>query len=105
MWFKVVGEIGNIQTIATGQSIRELNRKMKHLLSSRKNWVVCVKNKGYQAALERRKIYQVINDNQALSHGLIRVVDESGQSYLYPRQYFAPIKLPHPLEKALALAA
>ena len=78
---------------------------MKHLLSVRKNWVVCVKNKGYQAALERRKIYQAIVDSQALSLGLIRVVDESGQSYLYPQQFFAPIKLPQPIVKALALAA
>lgn len=78
---------------------------MKHLLSSRKNWVVCVKNKGYQAALERRKIYQLIADSQASSHGLIRVIDESGQSYLYPHQFFAPIKLPQPIVKALALAA
>lgn len=78
---------------------------MKHLLSSRKNLVVCVKNKGYQAALERRKIYQVIADRQASSHGLIRVIDESGQAYLYPQQYFVPIKLPRPLVKALSLAA
>jgi hypothetical protein len=78
---------------------------MKHLLSSRKNWVICVKNKGYQAALERMKIYQVVPDSQASSHGLVRVVDESGQSYLYPHRYFAAIKLPQPIVKALALAA
>ena len=78
---------------------------MRHLLSYRKQYVVCIRNHGYEASLERRKIYRVIPDKEASEENLIRAVDESGQSYLYPQNYFAPIKLPQPLLKALALAA
>jgi hypothetical protein len=68
-------------------------------------FVVCVKNEGYPASLERRKIYQVLTDSQAATHHLIRVIDESGEDYLYPIDYFVPITLPQPILKALALAA
>ena len=68
-------------------------------------FVVCIKNEGYQASLELRKIYRMIPDSQALSHGLTRVVDESGEDYLYPADYFAPITLPQMIVDALALAA
>jgi hypothetical protein len=68
-------------------------------------FVVCVKNRGYPASLERRKIYQVLPDPQAAAHRLIRVIDESGEDYLYPANYFVPITLPQTLAKALALAA
>ena len=69
-----------------------------------KNFVVCVSNKGYPASLELRKLYQVIPDEKASKLGQIRVVDESGQDYLYPEQYFAPVQLPHATEKALLRA-
>ena len=78
---------------------------MKRSFSAYKHHVVCVKNKGYEASLDRRKIYRVLPDNQAFARGLLRIVDESGQPYLYPYHFFAPIKLPSPLVKALALAA
>ncbi len=78
---------------------------MKHPLDTYKQHVVCIKNTGYEASLERRKIYRVRADKQALGRGLLRVIDESGGSYLYPYNLFAPIKLSPPLVKALALAA
>jgi len=68
-------------------------------------FVVCLKNDDYQASLEPRKIYRAIPDSRAAEHGLIRVVDESGEDYLYPADYFASITLPEGLIKALALAA
>lgn len=74
---------------------------MKH---SEKNFVVCISNKGYPASLELRKLYQVVPDEQAAKLGQIRVVDESGQDYLYPEQYFAPVQLPQATEKALLRA-
>ena len=77
---------------------------MKHS-NSGKGYVICVKNDGYEVSLERRKIYRVIADGQAAERGLIRVKDESGQSYLYPEHCFVAIKLPQPILKALALAA
>jgi hypothetical protein len=55
---------------------------------------MCLKNPGYEAALEHRKIYQLLPDLEASKHRLVRVVDESGEDYLYPQDFFAPIHLP-----------
>ncbi|MBW2076811.1 MAG: hypothetical protein JRI71_04550 [Deltaproteobacteria bacterium] len=72
--------------------------------NSKKTFVVCIKNEGYVASLELRKIYEVIPDERAAEHQMIRVVDESGEDYLYPSDFFIPIDLPKPVEQALALA-
>jgi len=66
-----------------------------------KKFVVCLKNKGYEVSLELRKIYQVLPDADAAKHRQLRVVDESGDDYLYPANYFAPIELPDPVRKAV----
>ena len=66
-----------------------------------KHFVVCVKNDEYEGALELRKIYEVLADADAEPHDLIRVVDESGEDYLYPRGWFLPIDLPQQLEEAI----
>ena len=63
--------------------------------------VVCLKSKGYEVALELRKIYQVLPDTDAAKHRQLRVIDESGDDYLYPANYFAPIELPDPVRKAV----
>ena len=68
-------------------------------------FVVCVKNEGYAVSLELRKIYQVVVDTRAEEHGLIRVIDESGEDYLYPAEYFAAIELPRAVEEVFALAS
>jgi hypothetical protein len=65
-------------------------------------FVVCVKNRGYKAALELRKIYQSLPDTEANAHDLVRVVDESGEDYLYPASFFIPIQVPAPVERALS---
>jgi hypothetical protein len=57
-------------------------------------FVLCVKDGGYPESLEVRKVYRVVPDSDALSHGLIRVVDESGEDYLYPEDLFVPIEVP-----------
>lgn len=67
-------------------------------------FVVCIKNEGYAASLEVRKIYRVITDTRADKHQLIRVTDESGEDYLYPADYFVPIELSETLEKTLLIA-
>ena len=72
--------------------------------TSAKTLVVCLKNKGYEVSLETRKIYQALPDSEAGKHGQIRVIDESGEDYLYPAAYFLPIELPQPIRK-LVLAA
>jgi hypothetical protein len=68
-------------------------------------FAVCVKNKNYGAALELRKVYQVIADATATKLHQIRVVDESGDDYLYPEEYFVPLQLPQSAEKAIRRAS
>ena len=72
--------------------------------TSAKHFVVCLRNKGYEVSLERRKIYQVLPDAEAAKHGLVRVIDESGEDYLYPQDFFAPIELPQTLRRAVQAA-
>jgi hypothetical protein len=66
--------------------------------------VVCVFNDGYRASLERRKIYVALADKEADRLGMARVIDESGEDYLYPKAFFADIKVPPLLAKTLATA-
>jgi hypothetical protein len=68
---------------------------------SQHHFVVCIDNTNYKAALELRKIYETIPDDEAARLGLTRVIDESGEDYLYPEGYFVPIDLPRKLERAM----
>jgi hypothetical protein len=70
-----------------------------------KHLVVCIDNEGYAASLERRKIYVALRDPAAEKHGLVRVVDESGDDYLYPKAFFRSIALPQAIRKAVMAAA
>jgi hypothetical protein len=70
-----------------------------------KQLVVCVNNEGYPAALEKRKIYVALRDPGAEKHGLLRIVDESGEDYLYPKTFFRSIALPEAIRKAVLAAA
>ena len=72
--------------------------------ASGKQFVVCLKNKGYEVSLERRKIYQVLPDPEAAKHRQVRVIDESGEDYLYPQAFFAPIELSQPIRRAVLAA-
>jgi len=68
-------------------------------------FVICVKNDEYPASLELRKLYPRLPDADAARHGQIRVVDESGEDYLYPQDYFVDIDLPAEVERTIAGAA
>lgn len=57
-------------------------------------FVICIQNDEYPASLELRKIYRVLEDPSATEHRQVRVIDESGEDYLYPAEYFVPIALP-----------
>lgn len=57
-------------------------------------YVVCVRNTDYPASLEVRKIYQLVPDERAADRHFVRVLDESGEDYLYPERYFVPIEVP-----------
>lgn len=73
--------------------------------SQAKQLVVCIDNEGYAASLEKRKIYIALRDAEAEKQGLLRVVDESCEDYLYPQSFFRPIDLPQSTRKAVLAAA
>jgi hypothetical protein len=69
----------------------------------RRRYVVCIHTEGAED-LELRKLYQVREDETAERRGHLRVVDESGEDYLYPKEFFAPVEVPEDTEQALASA-
>ena len=73
-----------------------MKKKSKHTV-----FAVCINNKGYPASLEAGKLYKVVPDNEAEKHGLIRVVDESGEDYGYSSERFFVLDVPQALEKVL----
>lgn len=68
------------------------------------HFAVCINNEGYKASLEVGKLYLVIPDEEAASHGYIRVVDESGEDYGYAADRFFPLDVPQALADALRIA-
>ncbi|MBI3469360.1 MAG: hypothetical protein HY000_40680 [Planctomycetes bacterium] len=71
----------------------------------RGQFVICVKNQDYPASLELRKIYRLIPDAAAAAEHFVRVVDESGEDYLYPEDLFVPIELPQAAKTAFSRAS
>jgi len=78
---------------------------MKKQKEKETRFAVCVNNADYPASLELHKIYRVLPDDEAELDGDIRVVDESGEDYLYPADFFVLIELPKAVEKSLLRAA
>ena len=66
--------------------------------------MLCVENRDCKD-LERRKIYQVLPDDEASKEGSLRVIDESGEDYLYPESYFILLQLPREAQEALQVAS
>jgi hypothetical protein len=64
-------------------------------------FVVCIENTGYPASLELHKIYRVLPDADAARDGDVRIVDESGEDYLYPAEWFAVLELPRRVKSSL----
>jgi len=75
-----------------------------HYMKRETQFAVCIGNNGYPASLDLRKIYQVIPDKAASRLHQLRVIDESGEDYLYPEDYFVPVQLPHAVERAVRRA-
>lgn len=71
------------------------------MTSNKRQFAVCIRNEGYAESLEPRKIYEVLADVLGERHGMIRVIDEEGEDYLYPREWFLPIELPETIERAV----
>jgi len=70
-----------------------------------KQLVVCIDNEGYATSLEKRKIYVALRDTGAEKHVLLRIIDESGEDYLYPKKSFRSIALPQGVKRAILAAA
>ena len=68
-------------------------------------FAVCIRNAGFAASLEVRKLYPVVADADAEANDLVRVVDESGEDYVYPARMFQKLALPSELQRALRLAS
>ena len=68
-------------------------------------FAICLRNEDYAASLELHKLYRVLPDPEAAAHDRLRVIDESGEDYLYPADYFAEVPLPRAVEEALLRAS
>ena len=75
------------------------------MVHATRNLAICLRNDGYEVSLERRKIYLTIPDELAAKHQLLRVIDESGEDYLYPSNCFAIVDLPTQIRRAVLTAA
>jgi hypothetical protein len=73
-------------------------------MNSGARFAICISNRGYVASLEVRKIYRLIPDKAGAKHGLVRVVDEMGEDYLFPEEYFVSLRLPMATERAILRA-
>ena len=68
-------------------------------------FLLCLKNEGYPASLEVRKVHRQINDPVAAAKRLLRIVDESGEDYLFPEHFFVTIEVPKVAEKVFQQAS
>lgn len=64
-------------------------------------FAICIKNEGYPASLQLWKVYRVLPDEKGARHNMIRVIDESGEDYLFSATYFVPVELPQAVKSAL----
>jgi hypothetical protein len=67
-------------------------------------FVLCVSSDGHEASLAARKVYRVLPDEEAAQRGVIRVMDDSGEDYLFPASLFVPIEVPQEAEAAFSAA-
>jgi hypothetical protein len=78
---------------------------MKQVKKPALKFVVCINNEDYPASLELHKIYRVLPDDDAAADGDLRIVDESGEDYLYSAARFVPITVPDAVQRSLLKAA
>lgn len=69
------------------------------------HFAICINNESYEASLELRKLYEILPDPAASKMNHLRVVDESGEDYLYPDSFFVPLSLPDEVEQQVVMAA
>jgi hypothetical protein len=71
----------------------------------KQGFALCLRNEGYAASVEVRKLYAFVDDPDAEANNLIRVIDESGEDYVYPARMFQKLLLPAEIQRALRLAS
>lgn len=82
---------------------KSISTKRRATRRKTRAFVVCVRNDGYEVSLERRKLYPTIPDAEAAGNDQIRVIDESGDDYLFPSRLFVALELPATVRRALAM--
>jgi hypothetical protein len=70
-----------------------------------RQYAVCISNVGYEASLEVNKLYAVIPDERAAADGLVRVIDEDGEDYLYPEAWFVAVEVPKAVQDSVSKAS
>ena len=70
-----------------------------------RRYAVCIENKGHEASLERNKLYVLLPDRRAEADGLVRVIDEDGEDYLYPAAWFVAVEVPKAVRASLLRAS
>ncbi|MDQ6785316.1 MAG: hypothetical protein M3033_00655 [Acidobacteriota bacterium] len=70
-------------------------------MSDKPKFAICVKNEEYPASLQLWKVYRVLPDEKGARHNMMRVIDESGEDYLFSADYFVPVELPREAESAI----
>ena len=103
MKFVVIGQIEEIEVIAElVAKISKLNVTWNEtMIEHKRRFAICVDNTDYQASLILRKIYEIVPDEMALRDDLLRIVDESGEDYLYHKSYFMVVEFPVEVAQAL----
>jgi hypothetical protein len=84
--------------------VRIARRRAREITAKRRRdtqFAVCIDNEGYQASLELGKLYRILPDKDAQAHGLVRVIDESGEDYAYSSNRFHSMKVSSVIERAL----
>ncbi len=67
----------------------------------KKKFAICINNEGHEISLDRWKVYELITDEKASAYRQVRVIDESGEDYLYSSDFFVIIDLPEPVQEAI----
>ncbi len=70
-------------------------------MDSKTQFAICIKNDDYPASLQLWKVYRILPDEKGKRHNMIRVIDESGEDYLFSANYFVPVELPQAAKSAL----
>ncbi len=97
-----------LSVMSAGVTISEVDLSQGRSISQQEHsesaFAVCIKNDGYTVSLERHKIYRVLPDAGAPEDHELRVIDESGEDYLFPRDWFMLVELPENLKQSLLAA-